>query len=121
TVYFMPGFARASDAVLMQFHYFVWFADDDGAISGVIWRVTLDREGRPLLYDSIGADGSRYRAYPARALDRRRARTAGADLIDTEVVGVGPIRVAIDASTAAVASVGPDTEIDAPQQRRYTL
>ncbi|MES0875029.1 hypothetical protein [Sinimarinibacterium thermocellulolyticum] len=124
TVYFLPAFARAGDTVLMQFHYFVWFARHDDAIDGVILRVTLDPQGRPLLYDSLGADGRGYRIHPARALEARSASIAESGVIADEVVGLGPVRVELDADTAGVIAVSADGTTPssvAAAPREYTL
>lgn len=125
TVYFMPAFARAGETVLMQFHYFVWFAGADGDIDGVIWRVTLDENGRPLLYDSLGADGSGYRIHRAQALEVRHPRTLAAGVIAEDVLGTGPLRVHVDADTAAVTAVEPGEPVSetavATTARDYAL
>lgn len=121
TVYFMPAFARAGETVLMQFHYFVWFTNGNNAIDGVIWRVTLDPQGRPLLYDSLGVDGRGYRIHPARALQVRSERILESGLVAEDVVGLGPLRVTIEADAAMVTAVAPDMPGVDAQQQAYAL
>lgn len=65
-VYFTPTYARVEGRTLIQISYFVWFNErrafggndpDAGHLDGLIWRVTLDQDGKPLLYDSIRMSG----------------------------------------------------------------
>jgi hypothetical protein len=113
TVYFLPSFARAGETMLMQFHYVVWFTNGNGNIDGVIWRVTLDPQARPLAYDSLGADGDAYRVYPARALEVRSAGLLDSGAIAEDVVGLGPLRVELDQASAHITAVAAD-HADAP-------
>jgi hypothetical protein len=57
---------RFAGATLVQLVYTAWFAARTsafpgdplaGTLDGVLWRVTLDRDGAPLVYDSIHACG----------------------------------------------------------------
>lgn len=65
-----------------QIVYSVWFPARPrsgpfdllgGRLDGLLWRVTLDAEGRPLLYDSIHACGCYHQFFPTPAV---RARSA---------------------------------------------
>lgn len=65
-VYFTPTYARVEGRTLIQIDYFLWFNErrafgsgdpDAGHLDGLIWRVTLDQDGKPLLYDSIRMSG----------------------------------------------------------------
>ena len=56
TVYRLLSFTRFHDQVLLQLNYAIWFPERPadgyfdllgGHLDGLIWRVTLDREGRP--------------------------------------------------------------------------
>jgi hypothetical protein len=58
---------------LLQLNYLVWFPRRPaqhwldiyaGDLDGLIWRVTLDREGAPLAYDSIHPCGCYYQVFP---------------------------------------------------------
>lgn len=58
---------------LLQLNYLVWFPSrpstnpvdiHGGRLDGLIWRVTLSPEGRPLAYDTIHACGCYYQIYP---------------------------------------------------------
>jgi hypothetical protein len=121
-VYHLPSFARAGEQLLVQFSYFLWFASADGeSIDGLIWRVTLDPDGRPLIYDSLRADGGDHRFYLAQSLEPLR----GGDLAQVDagqITGVGPVTVRLDAGTHEVIEVvsapAPSPSVEA---RSYAL
>ena len=59
-VYYLPSYARVQGRMLVQLNYFIWFSGrgrGDARIDGLIWRVTLDEDGMPLMFDSIHAGG----------------------------------------------------------------
>jgi hypothetical protein len=66
TVYTLPSFTRFGTSNLLQLNYVVWFSERKpttlfdlfaGEIDSLIWRVTLDEQGRALLFDSIHSCG----------------------------------------------------------------
>ncbi|MDE1462005.1 hypothetical protein [Spartinivicinus poritis] len=66
TVYWRPSYTTIQGQHLLQLNYFIWFSERPanhwfdilaGNIDGVIWRVTLDTDGIPLLYDTIHSCG----------------------------------------------------------------
>ncbi|WP_163832845.1 hypothetical protein [Spartinivicinus ruber] len=66
TVYWRPSYTTLQGKHLLQLNYFIWFTERPanhwfdilaGSIDGVIWRVTLDTDGIPLLYDTIHSCG----------------------------------------------------------------
>lgn len=78
---FQADYARMGSQSLIQFNYFIWFpgrAADDGSkagnakVDGLIWRVTLDANGKPLVYDTIHASGFDHLWFPLPALQARR-------------------------------------------------
>jgi hypothetical protein len=78
--YFLPAYTRFGDRVLVQLVYVAWFAERPkegsidsyaGALDGVMWRVTLDEAGKPLLYDTIHACGCYHYYFLAQPLKRR--------------------------------------------------
>lgn len=78
--YYLPAMTRFGDRVLAQVVYFVWFSQRPpqrpgdpyaGALDGVLWRVTLDEQGRPLVYDSIHSCGCYHHVFAAQPLQRR--------------------------------------------------
>lgn len=83
-IYRYASYMRWRGESLLQLNYLVWFAARPksgaldllgGPLDGVLWRVTLDRAGRPLLYDSIHACGCYHHLFPDPTL-RLRPDTA---------------------------------------------
>ncbi|MBK8750478.1 MAG: hypothetical protein IPL99_01990 [Candidatus Competibacteraceae bacterium] len=77
TVYRYVSYARWRGEPLLQLNYLIWFAARPrtgafdllgGPLDGVLWRVTLDRSGQALLYDSIHACGCYHQLFPSPAL-----------------------------------------------------
>lgn len=71
---------RWQGRVLLQLNYLIWFSRRPltgpldiygGALDGLIWRVTLDEKGNPLIYDSIHPCGCYHKFFPTRALQLR--------------------------------------------------
>lgn len=71
------SWTRFHGQVLPQLVYVLWFSRRPpegpldpyaGALDSVIWRVTLDADGQPLLYDSVHSCGCYHSLYPARRL-----------------------------------------------------
>lgn len=71
-LYYYPSYTRFADQVLLQLNYGFWFAGRPpqsgfdiyaGPLDGILWRVTLDAEGRPLVYDSIHQCGCYHKVY----------------------------------------------------------
>jgi hypothetical protein len=78
------SYARWRGEPLLQLNYLIWFAARPrtgafdllgGPLDGLLWRVTLDRAGRPLLYDSIHPCGCYHLLFPGLVL-RLRPETA---------------------------------------------
>ncbi len=79
-VYRYLSYARWRGEPLLQLNFLIWFAARPkislfdllgGPLDGVLWRVTLDRAGQPLLYDSIHACGCYHQIFPGPALRLR--------------------------------------------------
>lgn len=89
-IYRRLAYTRFEGDVLMQLVYSAWFparprggAIDllSGRLDSVVWRVTLDRDGVPLLYDSMHGCGCYHQFFPTarlRALPPRAALQEGA-------------------------------------------
>lgn len=72
-VYALPSHTRFSGQVLLQLNYIIWFPARaaegwldiySGRFDGLIWRVTLGMDGKPLAYDSIHSCGCYYQIFP---------------------------------------------------------
>jgi hypothetical protein len=79
-VYRRLAFTRYGGAVLPQLIYTVWFSERPmqdsgdllgGRIDGLVWRVTLDEQGVPLLYDTIKPSGRFAMFFPTARLHVR--------------------------------------------------
>ncbi|MDO4904661.1 MAG: hypothetical protein Q4A16_03785 [Lautropia sp.] len=76
-VYTRLDFTRFDGQILPQLVYTIWFSDrpqerngdlQSGRLDGLVWRVTLDHDGRPLIYDSIQPSGRFAMFFPSRRL-----------------------------------------------------
>lgn len=72
-VYANLAWTRYRDRVLLQLVYTIWFPErpSDGSLDilagkldGVTWRVTLDPQGEPLVYDSMHSCGCYHMFFP---------------------------------------------------------
>lgn len=82
-IYHRLAYTRFGGDVLMQLVYSAWFparprgAGIDllsGRLDSVVWRVTLDRDGVPLLYDSMHGCGCYHQFFPTARLRTLPAR-----------------------------------------------
>jgi hypothetical protein len=75
-LHYQINHTRFGGANLVQISYSIWFKSAPGAphgpIDGIIWRVTLDQQLVPMVYESLHASGTNHRWYPVQAL---RVRT----------------------------------------------
>jgi hypothetical protein len=79
TLYVRLAHTRMDGEVLPQLVYTFWFPARPtegsfdilgGALDGLVWRVTLDRDGKPLIYDSFHACGCYHLFFPADGVAR---------------------------------------------------
>ena len=91
-VYRYPSSTRWRNQALLQLNYLIWFSERPasgpldilaGPLDGVIWRVTLNPDGSPLLYDSIHTCGCYQQFFPSSAL---RLRPTALDLPEPPLV-----------------------------------
>ncbi|MBL4608831.1 MAG: hypothetical protein JKY01_13525 [Pseudomonadales bacterium] len=70
--YTFTSYTRYKGDVLLQLNYGFWFPERPaqtgfdiyaGDLDGIIWRVTLDTQGQPLVYDSIHQCGCYHKVY----------------------------------------------------------
>jgi hypothetical protein len=78
--YTLMSFTRFGKQILTQLNYIIWFparpmqSEWDlygGLLDGLNYRVTLDSDGVPLLYETVHNCGCYYKAYPTRRLQVR--------------------------------------------------
>lgn len=90
-VYHWPSLGRVQGRPALQLNWLIWFAARPpaegalyaGALDGVIWRVTLDADDRPYVYDSIHACGCYHLVFPRPGL---RLSAAAAALAEAPLV-----------------------------------
>jgi hypothetical protein len=82
-VYHYASYTHWQNVPLLQLNYVVWFSERPrsgrldllgGPLDGLMWRVTLNRDGKPLLYDTIHPCGCYHLFFPTSAL-RLRSET----------------------------------------------
>ncbi len=75
------SFTRFAEEILTQLNYIIWFSSRPkenawdiygGLLDGVNFRVTLDRNGVPQLYETMHNCGCYYKAYPTDRLQVRK-------------------------------------------------
>ncbi len=79
TIYVRLAHTRMGGEVLPQLVYTVWFPARPkegpfdilgGKLDGLVWRVTLDRQGHPLVYDSFHSCGCYHLFFPTDRVER---------------------------------------------------
>jgi hypothetical protein len=79
-VYRRLAFTRIAGRTHLQLVYTLWFPERPrtgaldllgGRLDGLIWRVTLDRQGRPLIFDTIHPCGCYHMFFPTAARQPR--------------------------------------------------
>ncbi len=117
TEYRYVSHTRFDGQVLLQLNYMVWFPARSptrrldllaGDFDAVIWRVTLDVDGLPLLHDSVHACGCYQIWWPG----PRLRRLPGTDTTEPPWIApvpdtTGKLAVQLDARTHYVRGVGP--------------
>jgi hypothetical protein len=130
--HFMPSYTRFGGKVLVQLVYTVWFSERPrqswidpyaGLLDGVMWRVTLDTDGRPLLYDSIHACGCYHYYFPAKPLTRRPQESVWQEpvLFPQETVPEGRLTIRLQSRTHYVRRVVASGAAAATEAKTYAL
>ncbi|MCB1866340.1 MAG: hypothetical protein KDG50_13035 [Chromatiales bacterium] len=87
-VYALASYTRFDARVLLQLNYVFWFPERPragafdllgGHLDGLTWRVTLDDDGSPLLYDTMHNCGCYHWFFPAPRLIARAEQAPLAD------------------------------------------
>ena len=101
-VYVQPSWAIFDGVPLLQISYLAWFSERPpvgdmdilaGRMDGVMWRVTIGADGRPMLYDSIHPCGCYHLFFP-RPPTRLRLRPIDdpgeGTVVPTDAPALGP-------------------------------
>ena len=117
TVYEYLSYTRFEGAVLLQLNYTLWFPARPpahrldvlaGPLDGLVWRVTLDVDGQPLLWDSIHPCGCYHLWFPGPRLTRQvRIGDGEPPWIGPTLMPGAPLAVQVAAGTHYVRAVGP--------------
>lgn len=72
-VHYHITFTRFGGQPLVQINYLFWFkgASQQAPLDGLIWRVTLDDQAQPMVFESLHTSGRDHRWYPVQTLARR--------------------------------------------------
>jgi hypothetical protein len=130
--YYLTAWTRFGGEMLPQLVYVVWFSERPplkaldsyaGALDSVIWRVTLARDGRPLVYDTVHSCGCYRYYFPARPLVRRPQGSAWDEpmLFPQGEVDVEKPAIRLQSATHFVRRVVPPADAAAQETRPYAL
>jgi hypothetical protein len=130
--WFLPAHTRFGGEVLVQLVYVAWFSERPksgsldpygGTLDGVVWRVTLDAAGEPLLYDTIHACGCYHYYYvPERAQALERRRQGGfwdEPVLFPQQAPATPFAIRLHARTHYVRRLVPLADVAASQVALY--
>jgi hypothetical protein len=101
-VYVQPSWAIIGGVTMFQISYLVWFSERPpsgsldilaGNLDGLIWRVTIGPDGRPILYDSIHPCGCYHLFFPVpptRLKDRQVDEPGEGTVVPSDAPVPGP-------------------------------
>jgi hypothetical protein len=132
--YTLLSFTRFGREILTQLNYIIWFPARPkehpldiygGLLDGLNYRVTLDRNGEPLLYETIHNCGCYYSAHPTRRLKVREK----IDYAEPPLILKAPesmpseerIAVAMESRTHYVRHLYPAARRSPPETAVYSL
>jgi hypothetical protein len=132
--YTLLSFTRFGKAILTQLNYIIWFPSRPkenaldiygGLLDGLNYRVTLDKNGEPLLYETIHNCGCYYEAYPTRRLKVREKIDYAEPPLILKAPELTPSRefmvVAMDSRTHYVQHLYPSARRSQPEAETYSL
>jgi hypothetical protein len=125
-VHYLPSYARVNGRTLVQIDYFIWLPaangetrqPEDAAVDGLIWRVTLDEDGEPLLYDTVRASGFDPLWFPARPLKVRRDAGPDPALMPQAQIPSGLFALRLQSGTHTLQRLVP---VESQSGRSYEL
>jgi hypothetical protein len=132
--YTLLSFTRFGKAILTQLNYIIWFPSRPkesaldiygGLLDGLNYRVTLDKNGEPLLYETIHNCGCYYEAYPTLRLKVRKKIDYAEPPLILEAPELTPSRelmtVAMESRTHYVQHLYPSARRSQPEAEAYSL
>ena len=133
TTYFLRSYTRLGGKVLVQLVYVVWFSERPvekffdayaGDLDGVVWRVTLDAEGQPLIYDTIHPCGCYRYYFPVWPLAKKPDGSLWQEpalFPQAAVPQAGRLAIRVQSATHYVRRVVEATTAEAEENHRYLL
>ncbi len=94
-VYTLLSHTRFNGENLLQLVYTIWFSGRTaesavdtlaGHLDGITWRVTLDRDGQALVYDSMHNCGCYHLFFPTDRLFRSNTESSGSDELEEAIL-----------------------------------
>ncbi len=132
--YTLLSFTRFGKDILTQLNYIIWFPSRSkvnaldiygGLLDGVNYRVTLDKTGEPLLYETIHNCGCFYMAFPAKGLHVRKKIDYGEPPLILQTPEVDPssefMTVAMTSRSHSVGHLYPMARETQAHSTVYTL
>jgi hypothetical protein len=134
TAYTLVSFTRFGREILTQLNYIIWFPARPkehaldiygGLLDGLNYRVTLNRHGEPLLYETIHNCGCYYSAHPTRRLKVREKIDYAEPPLVLQAPELTPtderMTVAMEARTHYVRHLYPSARRSHPEAIAYSL
>lgn len=122
-VHYQPGYARVDGRMLVQISYFLWLpaqaATPKRGVDGLVWRVTLNEDGEPLLYDSVRASGLDPLWFPTAGVTARAS--ASDSLLMPQAPPQPPFALRLRAGSHALVRLQPASELAGMPSHRYLL
>ena len=132
--YTLLSFTRFGKEILTQLNYIIWFPSRPkenaldiygGLLDGLNYRVTLDKNGEPLLYETIHNCGCYYEAYPTRRLKVRKKIDYAEPPLILKAPELTPSRefmtVTMESRTHYVQHLYPSARRSQPEAKVYFL
>jgi hypothetical protein len=126
-VYRLASHTRMGRQALLQLNYLVWFPARPpqgsldiyaGRFDGLIWRVTLGADGRPLAYDSIHPCGCYYQIFPGEGYRVAQPRDGSEPVLSpTPIPRLKPgerLAIRLASRTHFIQGVTPERAVPAP-------
>ena len=132
--YTLLSFTRFGKEILTQLNYIIWFPSRPkenaldiygGLLDGLNYRVTLDKNGEPLLYETIHNCGCYYEAYPTQRLKVREKIDYAEPPLILKAPELTPSRelmtVTMESRTHYVQHLYPSARRSQPEAEAYSL
>jgi hypothetical protein len=132
--YTLLSFTRFGKEILTQLNYIIWFPSRPkdnaldiygGLLDGLNFRVTLDKNGEPLLYETIHNCGCYYEAHPTQRLKVREAIDYAEPPLILKAPELDPLKefmtVAMESRTHYVQHLYPSSRRSQPAAEAYAF